>query len=415
MSTAILGERQLDLRLDQIPESVLHATFQRAEDTHGVSLCRLDVGEPAFRAPLAAQTALIESLRAGKTGYTTAGGSAELREVLADKLRTANDVDTTAQRVLFTPGSSFAIAAIMLAVCEPGDEILLPEVFWPIYAQAAAIAGVAVRTYPLARGYQVDPDKLAGAATERTRLVIVNSPANPTGAVCSAQTQAAIASWARYRGIWLIGDEAYEHFVYDGDHVALASAERGVDPDERRVFSVHTFSKGYGMTGYRAGYAAAPNDKAASLLRRVAEGTIIGPSTPVQHAAAAALSDLDAPRLAAEHVRSVRDAALTGAVAAGLLDQLPPAGWYAMVDISATGCGSAEFCERLLAEHQVLVAPGSAFVTPGAPDPRSVRVAFCGDRDATVEGVRRLVLLATALREKVPSHANLVTATFGSD
>ena len=402
MTQATISDGQLDLRLSQIPESVLHATFAKAEaaERRGISLCRLDVGEPAFRAPAVAQAALIESLRSGKTSYTTAAGLAELRDGLVSKLRTVNDIDTATQRILVTPGSSFAIAAIMLGVCEPGDEVLLPEVFWPIYVQAAAIAGIVVRTYPLGPGYQVDPEKLFAAATERTRLVIINSPANPTGALYPADSLAAIASWARYHRTWLIGDEAYEHFVYDGRHAALAATERDVDPEERRVFSVHTFSKGYGMTGYRAGDAAAPNDKAASLVRRVAEGTIIAPSTPIQYAAAAALRDLDAPRQAAEHVHAVRDAALTDAVAAGLLERLPSAGWYAMVDISGTGCGSVEFAERLLAEQQVVVAPGSAFAAPDAPDPRSVRVAFCGDRDTTVEGMRRLVLLATELREK---------------
>jgi aspartate aminotransferase len=401
MTETMLRADQLDRRLDRIPESVLHATFRRAENAEdGASLCRLDVGEPAFRAPRSAQAALIESLSSGNTSYTNAGGAAEIREGLAEKLRAVNDIDTTPDRVVVTPGSSFAIAAIMQAVCEPGDEVLLPEIFWPIYAQAAAIAGITVGTYPLGPGYEVNPEKLFASATERTRLVIVNSPANPTGAVCPAGAQAAIASWARQSGTWLIGDEAYEHFVYDGaGHVALASAEREVDPADRRVFSVHTFSKGYGMTGYRVGYAAAPSDKAADLLRRVAEGTIIAPSTPIQYAAVAALRDLEAPRQAAAHVRGVRDAALTAAVTAGFLEQLPRAGWYAMVDISATGCGSTEFSELLLARHRVLVAPGDAFVAPGAADPQKVRVAFCGDRDATVEGVRRLVELAAELRE----------------
>jgi aspartate aminotransferase len=404
MAQTTLCERELDRRLDQIPESILHVAHRRGENAerHGVSLCRLDVGEPAFRAPPSAQAALIESLGDGKTSYTSVDGMLELREGLAEKLRTANAIDAAAQRILVTPGSSFAIAAIMLAVCEPGDEVLLPEMYWPIYAQAAAIANIAVSTYPLGPGYQVDPERLFGAATERTRLVVVNSPANPTGAVCSADALTAIASWSRHHGKWLIGDEAYEHFVYDGGHVALAAMERDVDPGERRVFSVHTFSKSYGMTGYRIGYAAAPNDKAASLLRRVAEGTIIAPSTPIQYAAAAALSDLDAPRRAADHVRAVRDAALTDAVAAGLLDQLPRAGWYAMVDISHTGCGSVEFSERLLVEHQVLVAPGTAFVAPGAADPHRVRVAFCGDRDTAIEGMRRLIQLATEFRDTDP-------------
>lgn len=395
----------LDRHLDRIPESVLHMAHRRGQDAErrGVPLYRLDVGEPAFRAPSAAREAMVEALGSGSTSYSAVDGTPELRDALTEKLRGTNGIDATQERVVVTPGSSFAIVAIMLAVCEPGDEVLLPETYWPIYAQAAAIARVGVATYPLGPGYQVEPDLLSAAANERTRLVVVNSPANPTGAVCTAETAAAITSWARRRGTWLIGDEAYEHFVYDGvGHVALAASERDVEPAKRRVFSVHTFSKAYGMTGYRMGYAVTPDDTAACLLRRVSEGTIIAPSTPVQYAAAAALGDLDAPHHAAKHVRTVRDAALTDAVAAGLLDRLPPAGWYAMLDISSTGCGSVEFSERLLAEHEVLVAPGTAFVAPGAPDPQRVRVAFCGDHDMTVEGVRRLTRFATELRTTGP-------------
>lgn len=405
MGAATLSDRQLEHRLGRIPESVLHRAHRQGERAgrSGRSILRLDVGEPAFRAPQVARDALVESLANGNTSYSSVDGIPELRDGLVDKLRTSDGIDATPERILVTPGSSFAIATILHAVCEPGDEVLLPEVSWPIYSQAAAIAQVKVSTYPLAPAFQVDPEHLAGAASDRTRLVVVNSPANPTGAVCPPEALDAIAAWARRHGIWVIGDEAYEHFVYDGGrHVALAASEREVDPADRRVFSVHTFSKGYGMTGYRMGYAAAPNDKAARLLHRVAEGTIIAPSTPVQHAAAAVLGDLEAPRQAAEHVRRVRDAALADAVAAGLLPEPPPAGWYAMVDVSRTGYGSVEFSDRLFHQNDVLVAPGTAFVAPGAPDPQRVRIAFCGDEETTVEGMRRLVHLATELERMRP-------------
>ncbi|MCW2494436.1 pyridoxal phosphate-dependent aminotransferase, partial [Jatrophihabitans sp.] len=222
--------------------------------------------------------------------------------------------------------------------------------------------------------------------------------ANPTGALCDPSVLSEIVDRARRRNIWLVGDEAYEHFVYEGRHVALASFERDVPPDERRVFSVHTFSKGFAMTGYRMGYVATPTEEIGTTLRRVCEGTIIAPSTPVQYGALAALEDEDMPRRARAHVRATRDAALTPAVHAGLLDRLPPAGWYALLDVSATGLSSATFAERLLAEEQVAVAPGSTFVSSAAPDPCSVRVAFCGDREATVEGVRRLLRFTADLR-----------------
>lgn len=391
----------LERQLARLPESILHAVHRRSEqaERRGREVLRLHVGEPAFRASAAVQAAMAEAVAAGLTSYTSAEGMPELRERLADRLKQANGISAEPDRILVTPGSSHAIAIILLAVCSPGDEVLIPEVYWPIYAQAAAIARVRVRTYPLADGHQVEPERIFAAASATTRLVVVNSPSNPTGALCTPSSLAAIAEWARRRQLWLIGDEAYEHFVYDdGPHVALASMERDIEPDERRVFSVHTFSKGYGMTGYRMGYVAAPTDTASAALRRVSEGTIIAPSTPVQYAALAALDDTETPRTAHEHVLDTRNAALTGAVRAGLLDRLPPAGWYAMVDVSGTGCSSVDFADRLFAEQAVAVTPGTAFVLPDAPDPHRVRVAFCGDRDRTVEGMRRLVRFATDLR-----------------
>ncbi|MEY9928673.1 aspartate aminotransferase [Catenulispora sp. GP43] len=390
----------LDRRLARLPRSVLHAVHRQVEQATraGRDVLQLHVGEPAFGAPAAARAALVAAVADGRTGYTNAEGLPELRERLVRRLAEADGVATVADRVIVTPGSSYALAAIAMAVCEPGDEILLPEVFWPIYMQGAVVARATVRTYSLGAGYRIEADRIRAAVSPATRLVVVNSPANPTGALADPAELAEIARWARQQDVWLIGDEAYEQFVYDGHHTALASYERDVPDRERRVFSVHTFSKGYGMTGYRMGYAAAPNDVTAATLRRVCEGTVIAPSTPVQHAALAALDDEEMPKEAHAHVRAVRDAALTAAVDEGLLEHLPPAGWYAMVDVSGTGLTSAAFADRLLAEHAVAVAPGATFVAPEAPDPGRVRVAFCGDLDATVEGMRRLRQLTAELR-----------------
>ncbi len=386
----------LDRQLARLPRSILHAVHRQVEEAErqGREVVRLHVGEPAFRAPDAVLAAMARALADGRTSYTSAEGLPELRERLVQRLEQVNRVSTTPDRVLVTPGSSFALASVMQAVCEPGDEVLLPEIYWPIYAQGAAVARVRVRTYPLEADRSIDPDRLFSAVTGATRLAVVNSPANPTGALCEPKVLAEIVDRARHHDVWLIGDEAYEHFVYEGRHTALASFERDVPADQRRVFSVHTFSKGYGMTGYRMGYVATPTDTTGATLRRVSEGTIIAPSTPVQYGALAALGDEDMPRRAHAHVRATRDAALAGAVDAGLLDRLPPAGWYALVDVSATGLSSVAFAERLLADQAVAVAPGNTFVSSDAPDPRCVRVAFCGDRDMTVEGMRRLKVFA---------------------
>ena len=390
----------LEAALPALPGSVLHAVHRQVEDAEraGRDVVRLHVGEPAFRPPAGVAEAVAEAAGSGRTAYTSAEGLPVLRERLAERLGRDDRVATTAGRVVVTPGSSFALSAVMLAVCRPGDEILLPGVFWPIYAQAAAVARLSVRTYELGAGHSVDPDRLFAAVTPATRIAIVNSPANPTGALCDPAVLAEIVTRARRHDLWLVGDEAYEQFVYEGRHEALASFERDDPVSERRVFSVHTFSKGYAMTGYRMGYVAAPTDATAAAVRRVCEGTVIAPSTPVQYGALAALDDAAMPAAAHRHVRSVRDAALAGAVDEGLLAGLPPAGWYALVDVSPTGLTSAAFADLLLERDGVAVAPGGTFVPPGAADPQCVRVAFCGEHDATVEGMRRLVSLAAQLR-----------------
>lgn len=377
--------------LARLPESVLHAVHRHAEaeERAGRKVLRLHVGEPAFPAPEAARDAIALAMAEGRTDYTSAEGLPELRERLADRL-VGSGVDTAPGGVLVTPGSSQALVTIMLAVTHPGDELLLPETHWPIYAQGAAVAGLRTRTYPLDRDYAIDPDAFAASIGPATRIAVVNSPANPTGAVTPPEVLAQLVDRARQRGVWVIGDEAYEDFVYDGRHVPCASVERDVAVNERCVFSVHTFSKAYGMTGYRVGYVAAPNAATATALRRVSEGTIIAPSTPMQYGAMAALDDEDMPRRAHAHVRANRDIALHDVARAGLLRRLPAAGWYAMVDISPTTLTSYEFTEQLLAAEQVAVAPGAAFAHPSAPDPGTVRVAFCGDQAMTVEAMARL-------------------------
>ncbi len=400
----------LSNRLTGLPDSVLHAVHREVETARraGREVLRLHVGEPAFRAPVAVSEAVARAVREGRTDYTSAEGLPILRERLSERLQRCNGVDAKPGRVLVTPGSSHALITVMMAMCAPGDEVLIPEIHWPIYAQGAAVARLRVTTYRLRPDHTIDADGFASSITPATRIAVVNSPANPTGALCDAAILANVLDAARRSDIWLIGDEAYEHFVYEGCHVALASLESDVPVAERRVFSVHTFSKGYGMTGYRMGYVAAPSEQTATALRRVSEGTIIAPSTPAQYGALAALDDEEMPVRANAHVRSTRDASLADAGRDGLIGALPPAGWYALLDSSTTGLGSTAFAQQLLAEQQVAVTPGNAFMSPSSPDPHCVRVAFCGDRAMTVEGVRRIRGFVAERRALQPlSRANL--------
>ncbi|MET7297348.1 pyridoxal phosphate-dependent aminotransferase [Embleya sp. NPDC005575] len=398
-------------RAASIPPSCLHDVFRSAqawELVHRRAPIRLHVGEPAFGPPIEAVEALGAAAREGRAAYTSAEGMTELREALAAKLASENGHATRPDRVFVAPGSCQGLAALMQSMAEPGDEILLPEIHWPIHLQQALLAGLRPRFYPLDRDFRPDPDSLAAAGGERTRLILVNSPANPAGVVLDEPFLRAVLHIARRRGWRIISDEAYEHFVFEGEHVSMASLERDVPERERLVHSAFSFSKSYAMTGYRLGYIAVPDARAASALRVVQEASIVAPPTPVQYAALAALGVPQAALRNREAVRANRDRSLPSLVAAGLLGRVPPGGWYALLDLASVGLDADVFAAELLAEHGTAVAPGRGFalrptvdaqcrVTAIEPSPRShglLRIAFCGDGDLLAAGVERLLAAA---------------------
>ncbi|MCS0639056.1 pyridoxal phosphate-dependent aminotransferase [Streptomyces sp. LP05-1] len=390
-----------------IPSSCLHDIFRAADrkERLGGEVVKLHVGEPYFGPPEEVAEALAAAVRQGRTAYSEVEGLLELREAVVEKLATANGVDSDPSRVVITPGSCQGLSALLHTLAEPGAEILLPELHWPVHLQQALLAGFRPVFYPLDAGFRPDPEGIRAKAGPRTRVLLVNSPANPTGAVLDAGQLTELLELAREHGWGIISDEAYEHYVYDGGHVSFASLERDVPVAERIVHSTFSFSKSLAMTGYRLGYVAAADDRTAHALRVVQEASIIGPSTPVQYAGIAALRLAGATDAHRELVRRNRDTALAPLVAAGLLSELPAGGWYAMADISRTGLDAEEFTARLLASRSVAVVAGTGFATQPRLDEAGrirstafapwsrhlVRIAFCVAPEALRTGVRRLV------------------------
>jgi aspartate aminotransferase len=380
--------------VEQVPESSLHAVFRAAQrwaSLHRREPIALHVGEPAFGMPPAAVEAMSRALRAGACAYTSAEGMPDLREALVAKLA-KRQVDAAVDRLFVTPGSCQGLMAIGAAVHTPGAGWLIPQVHWPIYRQQGMLNGYRVTGYPLGPGYRLDVDAIARAATPDTRVIVVNTPANPTGAIAEADTLRHLLALARERDWLVIADEAYEDFAYDAPHVSLAAFEADVDPRDRRVFSTFTFSKSYAMTGCRVGYVVAPNDMFAGLLRKVQEGAIIAPPTPSQIGALAALGAGDSVQANVAMVRRSRDEVMPGLVAAGLIDAPPAGGWYALLNIASSGLTAEAFAARLLAERGVAVAPAAAFALPGDPSTEHVvRISMAGDRTRLVEGVDAIV------------------------
>jgi aspartate/methionine/tyrosine aminotransferase len=348
---------------------------EREQDT-----IALHVGEPFLRMPESASEAFIRAIRDGHTSYTDAPGLPALCQALADRLR--DNGAPPAGHVFVTPGSCQALAAVLQSIAFEGGVALLPEVHWPIHLQQVLLAGLRPRFYR--------EDDLARAYSPDVCVVLVNSPANPSGAVLDQRTLADIHEWAVRNRVWVISDEAYEDFVYEGEAPRTAALDAALPADERVVFSVHTFSKGFSMTGCRLGFVAAPTSERAQLLRRVQEATLVSPSTPVQYAGLAALED--DRHLTAHHayVRATRDEVVR--LAGPLVWRVPAGGWYALLDLSAYTADTDLFCRQVLDETGVALAPGWGFVPSGNPlGRRLVRLTLCWERATTLQGVQRVL------------------------
>jgi aspartate aminotransferase len=304
-------------------------------------------------------TAYIRALEHGADRYSAVEGLPALREAICRKLSARNLIETTPTHIFVCPGATQGLSATLQALTQPGDEVLLPALHWPIYKQQAQLAGLRLRFYDLEEGYRVHPSVVGDAITDRTRIVVLNSPSNPAGHVIQADVLARILSIVHsHKDCLLISDEAYEDFIFAGTHVSTAALEKAVNPAGRRVVSIFSFSKSFGMTGYRIGYVVAPNAGAARAIQRVQEATLVALSTPVQHAGLAALCSYDSVRAHRVVLQNAR---------AELLDQLalksPPAGgWYALVDIQASQLTADAFADTLLTRYGVAVTPGTAFL-----------------------------------------------------
>ena len=406
-------------RSQLIPFSPIRTMFRLADEMEragGGPVFRLHVGDPDFAPPPVVVEATAAALRAGKTHYAPTAGVQELRTALAGKARARNGLAASTEQVIITPGSTQALFATLEILFGPGDDVFLPEIYWPNYVQETMLLGGRPIFYPLGPGYQPDVGALPQLVTPRTRAILINSPSNPTGAVFPEATLRAFYELARERNLWILSDEAYEDFVFRGSHVSPGSFERDLPEEERRVFTLFTFSKSYAMTGLRLGCVVAPSLYTATLLRKCQEPLVASAGMPIQWGALPALGEAEragVARMKAAYQRR-RDLALSILQPAGMADYVPEGAFYIMADVSETGMTGDEFAVALLREERVAVAPGSGFaIQPrftadgspmaepsptGAPEyptnPKArhrVRIAFCVSDEELGEGLRRMV------------------------
>lgn len=332
----------------------------RALERTGVDVVHLEIGEPDFPTPAHVIAAAEAAMARGETGYCPAPGIPELRAAAAEYLAAPRGLTIAPEEVLIATGAKPFLFFTILACVGAGDEVLYPDPGFPIYRSAIAWAGGTPVAVPLrARaGFAVDPDELASLVSPRTRLVILNSPNNPTGAVMSAEELDAIAHVLEGTEAWILADEVYAKILYDVSSPSLASF-----PQLReRIVLIDSCSKTFAMTGWRCGFAAVPEPLRDPLTRFFINSTSCVPPF-VQRAAVAALTGpTDAVDEMVATFRARRDVVVARLNALpGVSCRTPQGAFYAFCDVSGTGYTGADLAERLLVEQGVAVLAGSAF------------------------------------------------------
>jgi aspartate aminotransferase len=353
----------------------------------GADVCSLSAGEPDFETPDFIRAAAIKALNGGQTRYGPAAGEPALREAIAAKLSQENHVATTAAQVLVTNGGKQALYNLFQVLLGPGDEVLLPAPYWLSYPEIARMAGASVKELPsdADQGFRLKPAQLEAAISPASRLLVLNSPGNPTGMVLSRAELEAIANvLRRHPQVLVVCDEIYEFLLAPGHtHHSLAA----VAPDlADRIFTVNGFAKGWAMTGWRIGWLAGAQEVigAASALQSQTTSNVC---TFAQFGALAAISGSRqcVHAMAAEF--NERRSLLTEGLMAmeGLKLMAPEGAFYAFPDVSHFGLDSMTLCNRLLDEVGLAVVPGVAF-----GDDRCIRLS-CAASPATIEdGLERL-------------------------
>jgi len=371
-------------RVRSIPPSGIRRFFDIAATMQDV--ISLGIGEPDFVTPQPFLDAGIRSLQEGHTHYTSNSGILELRQSLSNHLHRKYGVRYDPEtEILISVGVSEALYLTLSAVCDPGDEIIIPEPCFVAYAPEVTLAGGKAITIPtyVKDEFQVTGATIESAITEKTKAILIGYPNNPTGAVMTREKLLEVAAVAQKYDLLVISDEIYDQLVYGFDHICLASLPRMRD----RTVTLGGFSKNYAMTGWRIGYAAAPPDILAAL-RKIHQYTIMSAPTTAQIAAIVALEEGDS---FVEDMRSEYDhrrkLIVGGLNQLGLSTFEPRGAFYAFPSISASGMDDSTFAEALLQEERVAVVPGSAFGESGSG---FVRCSYATAYEKIEEALRRI-------------------------
>jgi aspartate aminotransferase len=368
--------------IQRVPRSGIRRVFDEAAKYP--DCIRLEVGEPSFGTPAHIKEAAVNALAENFTKYTANAGIPELRSAIVDKLRIRNGISVDSNDVVVTSGGVAACFTALAAMVNPGDEVLLADPSWPNYVQMTVLLGVKAVHYRLRLENDLIPtvEDIERCITPKTKVLIMNSPGNPTGAITPLPRLREILELAHRHNLWVISDEVYDEIWFDTPPHSLQPLDT-----QERVVSVFSFSKTYAMTGWRVGYLTGASEIVSHVLR-AQEPTTSCVNSPAQRGAVAALLGDQ------QCVADMRSAYASRArLVTKILDDhgvpyaRPTGAFYTMVDISGARMSDLDFVSRMITERRVAVVPGSAF---GPESGNVVRVSLASSESDLQNGVTRL-------------------------
>ena len=383
--TIRFADRLSRLGTESAFEVLAHARLLEAE---GRSIVHLEIGEPDFATPDNIIDAAVTAMRDGATHYTAASGIREVREKTAAYVTRHTGVPTRFENIVLTPGSKNLLLFALLSLVEEGDEVIVPDPGYPIYRSLVEFIGAKAVSLPLRQenDFRADVDELARLITPRTRMLVVNSPQNPTGGILTRSDCEAIAALAIKHDLIVLSDEIYNRLSYDGEHVSLY----GIDGMAERTIYMDGLSKAWAMCGWRLGFGSMP----VEIAKKMDTLMINSSSCAAAFTQWAAVEAFDAPEsevavrhmVAEFHHRRDRIVDLLNGIP-GFVCARPAGAFYVFPDITATGIGDRELAKSLLDEVGVAVLPGRSFGPEGAGH---IRLSYAASIENLEEAARRI-------------------------
>ncbi len=378
---------EISTRASQLTPSLTLSIDSKAKamKAEGIDICGFGAGEPDFDTPEHIKQAAITALEQGFTKYTPSSGLPELRQAISEKFAADNGLEYRPSQVIVSDGAKHSCYNAIMATCEAGDEVIIPSPYWVSYPEMVRLAGaepVFVQTSER-NGWKMTAEEFENAMTPRTKMVIMNSPNNPSGAVYTREELEGIVEVAAEEDIFILSDEIYEKLVYDdAKHVSIASLSKQAYD---LTITINGFSKSYAMTGWRLGYMGAP-EAIAKAVDSIQSHSTSNPNSFAQKGAIAALKG-DQQALSDMHDEfDMRRNYMYDRISkiANITAVKPEGAFYVLVNISQLGLTSQNFADRLLSKANVAVVPGAAF-----GDDRTIRLSYATSIDVIKKGLDR--------------------------